>query len=256
MGKRRFYGIFVVLIVSLTIAVAAVGASFATRRDPDPVDPNAMISHSNAANVILSLPPGGGALAGHPTNLRFVVYDFDQSMDNADAMIVYVWVASTNSYVPVAVIRDQAPSAGLTAFWNNTPVYLEVNGVVMRNNIKTVVDSQLDVWIDSSANNGHKAADTVLIANLTVPVPLDFTGLPPAVFGLAFSVPPMSLMFRGIAGGFHHEETFTVPSGYTLLTVHTDVPAWVRATIPTWVGLSEVVGTIMFHDTTTITPPA
>ena len=109
MGKRRFYGIFVVLSLAIIITVASVGSTFAIRHDPDPVDPNAIISHANAANVILNLPPGGGALAGHPTNLRFVVYDYDQSMGNADVMFVYMWVASLNSYVPIAAIGDQAP---------------------------------------------------------------------------------------------------------------------------------------------------
>jgi hypothetical protein len=255
MRKRRFYLVFVALSLAIIITGASVGSTIATHRYPAPVDPNVAISHDNAANVFLNLPPGGGALAGHPTNIRFVVYDYDGLKNNGDSMTVYIWIASTNSYVPVAVIRDQAPTAGATAFWNNTPVYLEVNGVVMRNNLKTVADNQLDVWIESG-NNDHKTVDIVLMVNLTVPVPLDFTGLPSAVFGSAFAVPPTTLMFRGIADGFHHEETFTVPSGYKLLTVHTDVPAWVRATIPTWVGLSEVVGTILYRDTTTITPPA
>ena len=92
------------------------------------------------------------------------------------------------------------------------------------------------------------------MANLTT----SFNVTLPAALGGNFTLPPMTLMFRPIAPGFAHQETMVIPSsGWTIQLTHTDVPAWARVTIPTWVGNApvETVGTILVNGTTTYTPP-
>ncbi len=250
MNKKLFYG-FVVSFCLVTLLAAALNSALATRFPPA-TDQNVPPASTTVGNVIVSLPPGGGALAGRPTDIRLVIYDYNATRNYTDALFFYVWIPSLNIYNPMAIILDQPPVDQMKAVWNNTAIYLEVNGTVIRNNFKIVADNQLDVWVESA----HGDEDTVLNANLTVPVALDFTNLPPAVFGTNLTVPAMALMFRGVADSFYHQETFTLQSGFKITTTHYDVPAWVRINIPTWIGgQTETSGTILVREVTVVTPP-
>jgi len=190
-----------VLALSLvvTITVATIFPAFAA---------NKTIDSSNQGHISLELPSPGGAVASHPTNIVFSFYDYTKGpLSPTDVLVVYIWISSMNKYIPIAAIADHPPNAQIKQFWNNTPIYMEVDGVVLRNNLKAVADKELDVWMENpgtSYGHGHNswnaADDEVLVANLTVPVgPLDYTGLPPSVFGSTFTVPAMEITFRQTA---------------------------------------------------------
>ena len=169
-----------------------------------------------------------------------------------------------NTYSPISVISDQSFTAELKAFWNNTGAYLEKNGVVIRNNLKTVADKELDVWMENALtcyDNGRKswnvASAETLTANLTLPVgPLDYTGLPTAVFGSTFTIPAMTLTFTGIADGALEKLTYIVPSGFKYEYQASNRPAFADVDINAWIGSMHVVGEIGQRFTLIITPPA
>lgn len=234
--------------LAITLAVAIVIPTLAGSRE-DIANPEDKTNHGS---VEINLPPGGAALANRPTTLVFLPYDYDESMNSADVLVVAMWIQSMNSFVPVAVINDQAPTAQIKALWNNTAVYLEVNGAVIRSNLKTVSDDQLQIW---TSQHGI-ARDVVLMANLTVPVSLDFTGLPTTVFGSSFTVPVLTMMFRQIGDGFDHQEIQSFPNGYAVKSTHTDIPAWVHVSMPAWGYSPTVSGIIIYHENQTLTPPA
>lgn len=266
MKKKIILGTILVLSLAITVAVAAVTPALAN-------PPASNTVSGNSGTVTLQLPPGGGALASRPVDIRLEAFDYDRnSYGGADVMLVYIWVSTLNYYIPIAAIGDKAPSPELKAFWNSTPVYLEVNGVAIRNNLKTVADKELDVWTETmwtqygGGSWGYDeygrcvwniAGAQTLKVNLTVPVgPLDYTGLP-AIFGSTFTVPSMSLMFTGIADGSPLKETSTMPSGFKYEYKTTAVPAHVKATIPTWIGSSTfAAGGMGKSFTMTSTPPA
>ncbi len=249
--SKKINALILAVSLAVVITVAAVAPTFAAQEFPINANDTSKGSHGN---VTVSLPVGGGAVAGHPTELVLSAYDYGESMNYADLLILAVWLPAMNSFVPIAVIGDQAPNAQVKGMWNNTAVYLEINGAVIRNNLKTVTDTQLNVWTE-----GHGATENlVLMANLTVPVQLDFTGLPSSVFGSSYAVPAMTLMFRGIGDSFPHEETLSFPSGISTTSTHVDIPAWVRVGIPAWLGnhALTVDGTIIYGETLTMNLPS
>jgi hypothetical protein len=107
--------------------------------------------------------------------------------------------------------------------------------------------SQLKVYMDGD----NMWVNSTASYNVTLPDRL----------GGNFTLPPMTLMFVPIGQGFFHQETTVLPkpqySGWTIQSSHTDVPAWVRLSIP-WVGNSEVeaVGTMTLDGTTVYIPPS
>ena len=124
---------------------------------------------------------------------------------------------------------------------NGTPIWTPPT----MQNYFTPTPSQLQVWKEGP----------VIMANLTAP----FNVTLPSTLGGNFTLPPMTLMFRPIASGFAHNETFVVPSSnWTITSEHIDVPAWVRFTSPMWLGPGQIEtsGTIVKNDVTTYTPPA
>jgi hypothetical protein len=244
--KRKII-LVAVLALSLVImiAVAAVFPAVAANKTKT-------IESTNQGHISLELPPPGGAVAGHPTNIVFSFYDYSKGPASpADVIVVYIWISSMNKYIPIAAIADQPPNAKVKQFWNNTPVYLEVDGIVMRNNLKVVADKELDVWMECK-----RADDEVFIANLTVPVgPLDYTSLPSSVFGSTFTVPAMEVTFRQTAESYREEVTEVNPDGSIEKTITTKVPAWVFPRIPAWFnGPCQDVGAI-FHQTVITTIP-
>jgi hypothetical protein len=220
------------LIVPLAITIAIVVISPAGAI-------NKTLTAYNVGHIRLDLAPPGGAVTGHPINMILSCYDYYKGpASKTDVIVVYIWVSTLNKYVPIAAIADQPANAQIKQFWNNTPVYLEVDGVVIRNNLKQVADKELDVWMENTWTcYGYcKGANEVLIANLTVPVgPLDYTGLP-SIFGSTFTVPPLEATFRQITESWQETETMLMPSGTTTITsirrdasVSVEMPAWFNA---------------------------
>jgi len=273
--RKPVLGTVLALSLAVIIALAVVFPAVAIGKK----NPDVTVTASNQGHVSLELPPPGGApppagVAGHPTDIVLSFYDYYKGpASGADVIVVYIWVSALNKYIPIAAIGDQAPSAQIKAFWNNTPVYLEVDGVVIRNNLKTVADKELDVWVEMGrcpyghailaetgrCFYGHRSmnapSSTTFIANLTVPVgPLDYTGLP-AIFGSTFTVPAMDVTFRQITESYLDVETGVLPDGSTEKTTATKVPAWVNPHIPAWFnGPCMDVGFIM-QETIITTPP-
>jgi hypothetical protein len=243
MRNKLILGTTLTLSLVLTVSILTV---FPTLANSTPR--NSLTEYATVAEVVLQLPPPGGALISRPSNLRISVFDYDKRSDSADALQVLIWVSALNTYVPIAFIKDQAWSAQEKAVLNNTAMYLEVNGVVIRDNLKVVADQELDVWMEKSSEhsgNGHwgwdnygryiwqMSGDNTLLANLTIPVQLDYTGLS-SVFGSSFAVPKMSMRFVEIAEGHPTETAAVFPSGTTISSKTTAFPAWVGVVIPSW----------------------
>ncbi len=259
MKKKSILGIILTASLMLTIAVAAIFPAIANSTPS-----NSITKYGTNAEVNLQLPTPGGAITNRPTNLKISVLDYDKRSNSADALQVLIWVSAMNTYVPVAFISDQPWSAQDKANLNNSAMYLEVNGVVIRNNLKVVADKELDVWQESKgsyngwrSNSWSKQGDETLIANLTVPTQLDFTGLPP-VFGSGFTIPPMYLKFIGIAEGIPPagQLSMNLPSGVAVTLEATTVPAWALVRIPAWgTGDQTFAASIYENLVITFTPP-
>ena len=261
MRNKLILGTILILSLVLTVAVTAVAPAIANSSST-----NSRTEYSTEGEVVLQLPSGGGALASRPTNLKILALDIDRRSGGYDKMMILLWVSAINTYTPIALISDQAPTAFDKAQWNNSAVYLEVNGVVIRNNLKTVADKELDVWQEFKCTSygcgqygWSNPGEETLHANLTVAVQLDFTGLPP-VFGSSFAVPAMDLQFVGIASGIPFEDKSVLPTGATIYDKGNGVPAWVMAFVPTWgfagIGNQYFDGIISNQLVTTITLPS
>jgi hypothetical protein len=236
----------------MIVAVAAVAPTLA---NSCPTDPAAVTLYGTTGTVILQLPSG---VPSHPTTLKIGVSDSEKRSDYgaSDALLIDLWVPQANRFVPVASISDN-PNPDSDAFFkmvlNNTPIWMPP---LMQNHFN-VTDEELEVRMHGN----------VLTANLTkainIKLPFNLLPLPYSLWGnLSFTLPPMTLMFRGIDEPFRDEHTYyflpTPPfSGYTWKEERFLVPAWVKVEIPAWLGSSyfEVVGHIAKHQTTTYIPP-
>jgi hypothetical protein len=207
-----------------------------------PTPSNNVVNTSNGAIVSIQLPQG---VPSHPVNLRISVMAIDNTStsEGGNVMEFYLWVPAMNSYVPVAIVStgtNQTVISLVKSIVNGTPIWTPP--VMM--NFFTANASQLQVSMK----------DQTLMANLTT----SFNVTLPDSLGGNFTIPPMSLMFIPIASGFAHNETTVVPSSnWTISLSHTDVPSWVRVSIPMWLGSApmEVVGTMLVNGTTTYIPP-
>jgi hypothetical protein len=250
--RKLVLGTVLALSLSFIIAVAAVFPAFASgKKKPDPT-----VEAYNSGNVGLDLPPPGGApppagVAGHPTNLLLLFIDYYKGpASGTDVIVVFIWVSALNKYIPIAAIADQPANAQVKTYWNNTPVYLEIDNVVIRNNLKTVADEELNVWTECA--RGH---NDILTANLTVPVgPLDYTGLP-SIFGSTFTVPAMDATFRQTAESYRETETEILPDGSTEKTTYIRVPAYVTVHASAWFNYIYWDVGMIVDQKTTITPP-
>jgi len=256
MRKKLIFGTILTLSLVLTVAVATIFPAIANSTPS-----NSITQYGTIVDAVIQLPTPGGAIASHPTSLKILAFDYDRRSDSVDALRVTIWVSAMNTYVPVAFISDKPWSAQQKAILNNTAMYLEVNGVVIRNNLKVVADKELDVWQESKwtyygcGRDGYSYANSeTLEANLTVPVQLDFTGLPPT-FGSSFAVPAMYMKFVGIAEGDLVQGTSTLPSGAKASEKYTGVPAWALVIIPTWGATQYISGGIGENWAITFTLP-
>jgi hypothetical protein len=162
-------------------------------------------------------------------------------------MIVSRWIPLLNTMTPVAIITDSDNAdyiALLKAAWAGWPVWFPP---VMENVIQ-VADDELEVW----------SRGDVVTANLTVSVPITLS----AGAGGNFTLPPTTIVFRGIGDAYSDQITSEFPkplfSGYKITFKATDKPAWVSVDIPTWLKGSgiEFVGILNLHETMTyIAPP-
>jgi hypothetical protein len=248
----------VCLIVTIAAAILAQGQPAqtceTTAQDiPQDLPSGSVVDYGNGAIVALQLPPVGGNMT-HPVNLRLMVTDIYGSSEGdipaagIDVIQVFVWVPAMNQYVGVAILTtntNQTAIERVESIVNGTPIW---NPPTMMNFFVPTAD-QLQVYMDN---------DDVLFVNLTTSVNITL----PAALGGNFTLPPMTLMFRPIAPGFAHNETAVLPkppySGYTMQLMHTDVPAWVRATIPMWLANApvETVGTMMLDGVAIYIPPS
>jgi len=160
-------------------------------------------------------------------------------------MTIDIWTPSLNQYVIIAAISTNTDPTAITwiqGVLNNTPAWTPG---AMENYFVPTPD-QYQVYM----------AGDIVWANLTTSYNITL----PDALGGNFTLPPMTLMFVPIGEGFAHEETtYLAPpmSGWTIMSSHTDFPAWVRVQIPMWLGSTpvETVGTIMLDDTSIYMPP-
>jgi hypothetical protein len=251
--RSTVLGTVLALSLAVIVAVAAIGPTLA---NSCPTDPAAVTLYGTSGAVILQLPPG---IPSRPTTLKIGVSDSNKRSDYgaSDALLIDLWVPQANRFVPVASISDN-PNPDSDAFFkmvfNNTPIWMPP---LMQNDF-SVTDDELEVWIHGD----------VLTANLTkainIKLPFNLLPQPYSSWGnLSFTLPPMTLMFRGIDEPFRDETTYyLLPkpplSGYAWKEERLLVPAWVKVEIPAWLGghAFDLVGHIGKHQTSTFIPPA
>jgi hypothetical protein len=232
--------IVILLASSISVAIFAAGQSQLAN------EAAAVSYHSNDGYVIVQLPQG---TPNHPTTLYIAVSNtVNQSDPMGNSMMeIHLWDPNTNQYLPVAVLttyKDNSTISLIQSVLNNTLAWTPPTMM----NIINLTTNQLYVWMDGP----------MLVANLTVPITIT---LPPA-WGGNIILPPMTLWFVPIAQGFTNSEMWTLPkpifSGWTVNSTYTDTPAWVRVSIPTWLGPTpvETVGSMALNDTTNYIPPA
>lgn len=252
MKRSVVLGTILTLSLAVIIAVATVAPTFA---NSCPTDPATVTSYGTTGTVILQLPSG---VPSHPTTLEIGVSDASSrsTFGATDLMLVDLWVPQANRFVPVASISDN-PNPDSYAFskmvFNNTPIWMPP----LMQNYFNVTDEELEVRMHGN----------VLTVNLTkainIKLPFNLLPLPYSSWGnLSFTLPPMTLMFRGIDEPFRDEKTYSfLPkpplSGYTWKEERLLVPAWVEVEIPAWLGghTFDFVGRIGKHQTNTFIPP-
>ena len=256
-----------VLALSVIIAVAAIAPALANHnQDGSYGDDDAITFYSIAGAVILQLPPApnktGTGTPAHPTDLAIQVAHWQKSSAfgavGHDLLFVALWIPQKNAYHPVAYITSNNDTDFLNltkTAWNGTWIWFErklVPSPFFRNVI-TVEPDKLEV-----ARHGD-----VITANLTreVNVYLPFYGLGGewAAWGnQTFTLPPMSLEFRGIDTSYKDEMALTLPSGYTLTEAGWAKPAWISVNIPQWLGNNthfRAAGDTKHNWKVTYTPP-
>jgi hypothetical protein len=247
MKKSVVLGTVLALSLAVIIAVAAVVPALAHVKKSGPT------FYSTGGQVILQLPPGGGALATRPTDFKIFVDHFNRQSDFGafDQIIISRWIPATNSFMPIAIITDNNDTAYLNLLkdaYAGLPVW-HSGGAPTFENILPVDDEQLDV-----SSHGD-----VVTADLKVPVSISLSD----GVGGNFTLPPMTVVFRGIDATYSRQSTSkllpTPPlSGYVIEFSSKDKPAWASIEIPAWFKDTsfEFVGIINVHETMTyIAPP-
>jgi len=261
--KQTIFGFLLLLSLVITTIVASIAPGFAK-------DVSSNIKYNVNGGVIhLHLPPAGGAIADHPTNLRIIALDFTK--DNKffgyaghDELVVQIWYAPANAYVTVALITDNANSQATDFFKTVFAGGAEVNNIII------VEEKQLEAWTESKSAHSHNiwsaANDQTLITELNMPTPKLIT-LPGPLAPLSFTLPAtMTLTFREIGDEYQIKKGENVvtllnppsySSGYTVSQYGGEKPAFVETNIPAWLigGQDEEVGVIHTHWTMLYIPP-
>jgi hypothetical protein len=265
MKRRLLFG--TVLALSVIIAVAAVAPAIANHKGDGPYcDDGTITFYSNAGSVILQLPPApnitGTATPTHPTDLYVVAAHWEKhsafGAAGHDLLYVALWGPPGNAYTPVAYITDYNDADFLNFIktaWNSTFAWFERTAIPppFFRNVITVEPDQLEV-----SRHGD-----IVTANLTceVNVYLPFyifpsSGIWKVMGNQTFTLPPMSLEFRGIDTPYKDEAGGPMPSGYTLMETGWRKPAWVNAEIPKWLNIPlRAVGSTMHNWKAVYTPP-
>ena len=226
--------IFAVLM-TLTVSVAIIAPVIAFNKSRCPPvtnnNYNNPIFYITQGETKLQLPPPGGAIANHPTNLGITAFKWekDSSFNSAghDVLTVNIWISAANAYRPVAYITDN-DNPDFIAFIKNA-----WKGFPIAENVIVVGNRELEVWTEKNA----------LFANLTKPVDILFGDSFPTFKSLNFTLPAMYLVFREIGDEYKvekGEQTTTMGtqpnfSGYTASQYGCVKPTWVEYKIPGWI---------------------
>ena len=227
-----------------------------------------VVDHFRGGQVIVQLPPGGEVEANRPTTLSIGVSDVTRQEglptdpNPHQILTVSLWVPKINIYISAAVFTDDVAAQeygkrlmggtlALNPRFSNFFVYPRPASEEERKLIVTMTES---------------AANPVLTVSLksTDRINLPLNSLPPAnpyYFDrdLSFSLPPLTLEFRGFSKTFEEEVHGRMPAGteHTMTQKTTNQPAWVKLTIEKWLGKRspEFVGTLHQKGTREFTLP-
>lgn len=236
-----------VLALAVIIAVAAVTPTLAHNPSTPPA-PGVLHSYGYTGEVIIQLP--SPSTPSHPYNLRINAVHFEKRSANGleDYITVYVWASNYQGgrFVAVALATDaQAGVDFVKTMYTGAPF--------AQNTIK-VADNELEMW---------KEGD-VLTVNLTKAIDVKIGDpFPQALKDLNFTLPPLTLVFRGFDEVFKDEGApSTLPpslsgAGWTQQVTNWRQPAWVSVSIPSWIGsiTMPMVGTFNRKIVMTYTPP-
>jgi hypothetical protein len=243
MEKRLLIG--TVLALSVIITVAAVAPVLANQRSGPYSDDSTVTFYSTMGTVVLQLPPApnktGTATPTHPIDLYVMASHLEKpsafGAGGHDHLAIFMWIPPRNNYDIVAFIIDHNDADYLDFIkkaWNSTFVWFERTLIPppFFRNVITVEPEELEV-----SRHGD-----VVTANLTceVNIYLPFNALIGSAVTVmgnqTFTLPPMSLEFRGIDTLYKSGGTETMPTGYTITETGWEKPAWVSIEIPQWLG--------------------
>lgn len=234
-----------------------------------------IINYGTGSMVYLNLPPAPNATSppaapgtpSRPSDIQLRCYHFnpESSLGTFDLINVYLWMPQRNGYAPVASITNLANAEIYQIVWNGTFNWLKTtipNANLL--NIIQVGTKDLSVWTQAGSPSSVYGDNlwVNLTKSVTINLALNLYPQPTGALGnLTFTLPPMTLRFIPIANAYTDQGANSLlPSGYyrqPYATMRT--PAWVEASIPTWLGgISplEVSGHIDYQFKEIITPPA
>jgi hypothetical protein len=256
--RKRILGMLLLLTLAVTVTISSIGPAIANNNN------SKNVTYSfNLGVAQLKLPPAGGAVANHPTDLRIIAYDFTRNnkffgYPDHDELYVQIWYPPANTYVGVALITDNAnPEA--TDFFKNV-----FAGGPEAVNVIVVEEEELEVWMDSKI--ARCGSGEILVAELNMPNAISII-LPGPLAPLSFTIPStMTLTFREIGDEYQIKKgenvqtlsAFPYTSGFTISQYGWEKPVFVQTSIQDWlVGSQDYsVGIIRQRWTSTFIPPA
>jgi hypothetical protein len=280
-------------VLSLSLVVIIAVSAFALALAANPTD-SLVKRYGTEGQVVLQLPSNAtppappGTNSSHPTTLILTAIDADGRSTNgaSDLLIVWLWKPVGNLFEPVASITDNANDAEFAkTLWNGSYVWYPVGPPLfpvktnLSPNVIKVGDKDLEVWTETASihsGNGHWRGDEngrcvwtssegTLMVNLTkaVTITLPYYNASGTRSNQTFILPPTTLMFRGLGNDFKEELSalltgYPNSSNYTIVESKMTAPAWVRVSVPDWLGRNpfEVTGNIGWRLTQTFIPPS
>lgn len=245
MKRNHLLGILLASI--LTVSFAVTFAPTLAKNKPN--ESSNLKSYGYDGYTVLQLP--SPSTPSHPYNLRLRATHYDARSINGeeDYLSVYVWCAAFpggSKFVWIGGITDS--QAGIDFVIDKYTGYVGAAYHVK------VEDGELAIC---------KKFDVITV-NLTKAVTFNVSDpWPQHLKDLSFTLPPMTIEFRGIDTSFEEKEapaTLTPPAsgaGWTTQTVYYRMPAWVQVSIPAWYGntVLNVDGKISTRFINTWTPP-
>jgi hypothetical protein len=249
MKRSHLFGTILALVLAISVAVATIVPALAHNKPEDPHAPGTLKSYGYGGYVLLQLP--SPSTPSHPYNLRLGVNHFDERSANGeeDYIDIYVWCAAFpggSRFVWLGGITDsQAGFDFIKALYT---------GFVGAETSKKVEDMDLEI---------SKKGD-VLTVNLTKTIVYEIGDpWPQHLKDLNFTLPPMTLIFRGFDEVYKEEgapNTLAPPAsgaGWTQQRTDWRKPAWVEVSISAWYRqfLIHTEGYITTKFAMTWTPP-